>query len=99
MALYSPTSSASVPFRGTKFQQRIIACFVNPTVHCVMQWFDIWLTAGAVIADFITVALNTLWIILGIINIFKIRIHLSICKKNTFHELQLLALISVGTRN
>jgi hypothetical protein len=73
MALYFPTSSFSVLFCGTKFQRKIIAYVVNVTVHCVMQWFSVWFTAGAVFADFITVALNSHWIILGIINIFKMK--------------------------
>jgi hypothetical protein len=73
MALYFPTSSAPVLFCGTEFQHRIIANVANVAVHCVMQWFSVRLTAGAVIADCITVALNSNWIILGIINIFKMR--------------------------
>jgi hypothetical protein len=75
MALYSPISSASVLFCGTNFQHRIIAYVVKVTVHCVMQWFGVSFSAGAVVADFITIILKSHWIILGIINTYK--------KKNT----------------
>ena len=74
--MYSPISFASKLFRGTKFQHRIIAYVVKVTVNCVMRWFSVWFSAGAVIADFIKIALKSYWIILGIINIFKMKITL-----------------------
>jgi hypothetical protein len=73
MALCSLASFASVPFCGTKLQHRIIAYVVKVTFHCMMLWFSVWFTAGAVVADFIAIALNSHFIILGITNIFKMK--------------------------
>jgi len=54
----------TLPWHKVSAQNYCLRC--NVTVYCVTRWFSVRFTAGAVIADFITLALNSHWIILGI---------------------------------